>query len=397
MKRGRGRGRESAWLIPTVLLLVLLPVGGAIYSAWASARADKRPALSRAGSTSKGDAARPMAFADEPRSFVITYRVERYDPTKVQVSTDKAEIRRPYDARLTTTIDGKVTGERASRFGALVISTGDGPRSLVSPPAPATSDVRLSTALPDAVDRKLVEVREQREVIGRRCQVYRIGTTVVAGELAPIGSKAGEYADICVDAHGLLLEEVWVKDGLPLQRRVAASLKLDVDLPDDRFTLPGEQALTIEQGNGFLREIEPDSAFEGTVYRLSDPPAGFTFRGRYIVSPPKLSPFQSPLESDSGVEQVSMVDVWDRGPDLVVLSQTIAAAAVALPDAATGAESVDLPIGKAASILDLRSNEIRLALPEERFLRLTGTRPAADLVALVRTLRAETGTGLRFR
>jgi hypothetical protein len=91
-----------------------------------------------------------------------------------------------------------------------------------------------------------------------------------------------------------------------------------------------------------------------------------------------------------------MVDVWDRGPDLVVLSQTIAASAVALPGRAEGAETVDVPIGQAASVLDLRSNEIRIALPEARFLRLTGTRPSADLVSLVGSLRAETGTGLRF-
>ncbi|MEA3076204.1 MAG: hypothetical protein QOF60_1112, partial [Actinomycetota bacterium] len=212
MNQGRGRARGSAWLIPTVLLLVLLPVGGAIYRAGASSRADTRPALSRAGSTSRGTAAKALAFADEPTSFVITYRVERYDPTRVQVSTDEHEIRRPYDARLTSTIDGQVTSVRASRFGALVISTGEGPRSLVSPPAPATSDVRLLTALPDALARHLVELREQREVIGRRCQVYRTGTTVAAGELVPLGSKAGEYADICVDARGLLLEEVWVQD-----------------------------------------------------------------------------------------------------------------------------------------------------------------------------------------
>jgi hypothetical protein len=177
---------------------------------------------------------------------------------------------------------------------------------------------------------------------------------------------------------------------------VATSLKLDVELADDRFTLAGEQALSIDQGNGIFREVEPDSAFEGTVYRLAEPPAGFTYRGRYVVSPPKLSPFKSPLD-DAGAEQVSMVDVWDRGPDLVVLSQTIATAAIALPDQASGAETVDVPIGKAASVLDLRSNEIRMALPEARFLRVTGTRPSADLVALVGSLRAETGTGLRFR
>jgi hypothetical protein len=227
--------------------------------------------------------------------------------------------------------------------------------------------------------------------------VYRTGSTVMAGELAPVGSKAGEYADICVDARGLLLEEVWVQNGLPLQRRVATSLHLDAALPDDRFTLPGEQPLTIEQGNGILREVEPDSAFEGTVYRLADGPAGYVYRGRYVVSPPKLSVNQSPLDGDGGAEQVSMVDVWDRGPDLVVLSQTIAASAVALPNEATGAETIDVPIGKAASVVDLRSNEIRIALPEARFLRVAGTRPSADLVALVGTLRAETGTGLRFR
>jgi hypothetical protein len=397
---GQQLGRQR-WLVPTVVLLVVLPVGGALNRGYASSRGDGRPALSREGSKSLGRVEQPLAFGAEPRSFVLTYRIERYDPTRVQVSTDKAEIRRPYDARVTSTIDGRITSVRASRFGALVISTGEGPRSLVSPPAPATSDVRLASALPGALDGKAAELREQRQVIGRRCQVYRVGTTVAAGELVPVGSKAGEHADICVDANGLLLEEVWVQSGRPLQRRVATALDLEVDLPDDRFTLPGEEALSIEQGNGFLREVEPESAFEGSAYRLGEPPAGFTYRGRYVVSPPKLSPFQSPLDDQGpSAEQVSMVDVWDRGPDLLVLSQTIAADAVAVPPEAEGSpvvDDVDLPIGKGATFLDLRSNEVRVALPEDRFLRLAGTRPPSDLVAILRSLRAETGTGLRFR
>jgi hypothetical protein len=401
MTPGPSRGSQR-WLVPTILLLVVVPVGIAVASGISSGRerdGDGRPKLRRDGSKEVAPAgSRALAFAaTEPASYEVTFKIERYDQTRVQESTETLTVRRPFDSRIITVIDGKVVGRRASRYGGLVLSTGEGAKELVAPPAPGTGDLRLADALPEAVERGFARVRERRSVAGQECQVYRVGSTVSSGELVPARAKAGESADICVDRTGLLLEEVWSKDERPLQRRVAVKRRLDPPLTDADFRLEGEQPLTVDQGNGFLRDVDPASAWEGTVYRIPEPPAGFTYRGRVVVQPPKLSPFRNPLDEGPRTEQVSLVDSWTRGPDLLVFSQTIAASITAIPNDARTAKPLDLgPFGAAATVLDLRSSEVRIELPEDRFIRIAGSLPLDELVDVARSMRAEEGTGLVF-
>lgn len=399
MASPRVRGTQR-WLLPTLLLLVVLPIGIAVASA-VSNRDGGRPGLRRDGSKQvAADDERPALGFDTqmPQTYELTYAIERYDLKRIQESTETITVRRPFDSRIVTKIDGKEVGRRASRYGALVIGTGEGPKSLAAPPAPASGDLHLANSLPEAVGRGWAELREQRRVAGLPCQVYRVGSTVTAGELVPNGAKPKEWADICVDRSGLLLEEVWTKNDRPLQRRVVTKRRVGVRVTDDDFRINGEAALTVDQGNGFVKEVDPASAWEGTVYKLPEAPQGFTYRGRVVVQPPKLSPFRSPLD-DQGprAEQVSLVDSWSRGPDLIVFSQTIAAAITAIPNQARTARPLDLgPFGNAATVLDLRSNEVRVELPEDRFIRIAGSLPLADLVEVAKSMRAEQGTGLRF-
>jgi hypothetical protein len=393
-------GGNQRWLLPTLVLLVLVPIGLAVANAVGS-RDGGRPDLRRSGSKQvAGDDEKPALGFDAkgPLTYEITYGVERYDKDRIQESVETVTVRRPFDSRIVTKIDGKEVGRRVSRYGALVLNTGQGPKSLAAPPAPASGDLHLATSLPEAVTRGWAELREQRVVAGQRCQVYRVGSTVAAGELVPNGNKKGEWSDVCVDRKGLLLEEVWTKDDHALQRRVATKRRLDLRVTDADFEMKGETALTIDEGNGFVKDVDPQSAWEGTVYRLPEAPEGFTYRGRVVVQPPKLSPFRSPLDDEGPkAEQVSLVDSWSRGPDVLVFSQTIAAAITAIPNQAKTARPLDLgPFGNAATVLDLRSNEVRIELPEDRFIRIAGSLPTKQLVEIARTMRAESGTGLVF-
>lgn len=392
-------GGSQRWLLPTVLLLVVVPIGLAIAGAVSSSGDDGgRPKLRRDGSELvSDDDAGALGFTKAPTTYELTYHVERYDQTRIQESTETLTVRRPFDSRLVTVIDGKEVGRRGSRFGTLVLSTGQGPKGLVSPPSPGTGDLHLEAALPEAVEKGWAEVRERRKVAGQVCQVYRVGSTVASGELVPNGTKPKESSDVCVDRTGLLLEEVWSKDGHPLQRRVATKRRIGLPLDDADFTSNGETPLSIDQGNGFLRRVDPASAWEGTVYRIPEPPAGFTYKGRVVVQPPKLSPFRNPLDDGPQTEQVSLVDAWERGPDLLVFSQTIAASITAVPNDAKTARPLDLgPFGNAATVLDLRSNEVRIELPEDRFIRIAGSLPLDELVDVAHSMRAEVGTGLVF-
>ncbi|HUP85472.1 MAG TPA: hypothetical protein VM143_07375 [Acidimicrobiales bacterium] len=392
------RGPRQVWLIPTVLLFVVLPVGGAVYSAVASTDALHRPPkLSREGSKALGRESVPLALDDEPLSYEVVYALERYDRDRVHHLTDRIQVRRPFDGRFEDAATGHQPRPRISRLGSLVLSTGAGPRSLVNPPSPATGDLRFAPVLAEAVEDRFVEVRERRRVLGRECQVYRAGSSVSAGLLTPVGKRVGEYSDFCVDRAGLLLEEVWVKDRKPLLRRVATKLTVGVELPGSRFELSGEVQVPFEEGNGFYRPIDPQSGFEGTSYRLVEDPSGFDYLGRFAVEPPRLNPFQSRLEEGQTRSQVSVIDVWQRGPDMVTLAQTIAADISAVPQNSLTAKPLRIGgFGSASTVLDLRASQVRIELPEDRFLQVAGTLSRAELVDIAKSLRAEVGTGLKF-
>jgi hypothetical protein len=339
--------------------------------------------------------ATPLTVREPPRSYAITYRIERYDRHAVVVSTDRIQVRRPFDARVLSTINGKQTGLRVSRFGALVLAPTAGATSIVSPPSPATADLRPDIVLGE-IEPKVLPRREQRVVLGRRCQVYRTGSAISAGILIAAGARVGEHSDFCIDTRGLVLEEVWFKDGRPLQRRVATALEVDPDLGDALFGLEGERALGRDQGDGLLQPIDPASGYQGTIYRLPAPPAGFGYEGRFLVQPPRLSLTANSPDVELPQEQISIMDVWTRGADLLILTQTIAASFSALPPKPGVSSRIDLgPLGTADFIFDLRSNEVRIELPQARFVRLTGTLHRDELVALAKSLQAEQGTGPR--
>ncbi|HVM06981.1 MAG TPA: hypothetical protein VM345_00840 [Acidimicrobiales bacterium] len=392
----RARSASQPWLIPTAVLLVVLPIAGGILTAVRSDSTAGPPQLSREGSTRiAGPDARPLPIGGEPGAYSIIYRVERYDPSRVVVSTDRLDVRRPFDSRVVGERGGHTVSERVSRLGAIVLSTGQGARSIVAPPAAASGDLRLSPVLADAVESGALERREQRRVIGRRCQVFRAGGPIAAGDLVPVGTKAGEHADFCVDESGLVLEDVWYQGGRAIQRRVAEKLDTTVSFDATHFVLANEEPYSRELGNGFIRRVDPASGFEGTSYRLAADPAGFSFVGRFLVQPPNLSLYRNVLEEgERPPEQISLVDVWQRGIDIVVLAQTIATDIAAVPPSSPTARRFVLgPAGEAAAVLDLRMNEIRADLPEGRFLRLGGTLTRAALAEIASTLRAEEATG----
>jgi hypothetical protein len=225
--------------------------------------------------------------------------------------------------------------------------------------------------------------------------VYRAGGPIVAGDLVPVGTKAGEHTDFCVDEMGLVLEEVWVQGGRPIQRRIASEVDASTTFAPSHFELANEKPYSRELGNGFMRRVDPTSGFEGTSYRLAEVPEGFEFLDRFLVQPPNLSLYRDVLEEgERPPEQISLVDVWQRGIDIVVLAQTIATDIVAVPPSSPTARRFRLgPAGEAAAILDLRMNEIRADLPEGRFLRIGGTLSREALAELATSLRAEEATG----
>lgn len=361
--------------------------------------------IDRVGSREIDGAPVTIASGLVPASYRIEYRVETYAGGDDVVSTEVLEVERPFLSRVELR-RGPPPGDhllssRTASFARFRISSGEQSSVLAVPPALAASDLRVDVALPTAVDRGLVEVREQREVAGRRCQIHRAGGPASTGELIPRGAVEGEYADLCVDAAGLLLEELWVQDGEVLRRRVAVEAELAPTFSRDHFTVGAPDPISFEDGGGSTRPVDPTTR----------PAAGFTWElpeelpealddferlGRYAVVPPRLEQQLDPADPNRR-RTAGVVDVWVRGIDTVFVDQGGVRGSEPAFDPHPHGEEVELGrLDLGEQFLDLRANEVRTAHTDGSFVRVYGTLPLAELVEVARSLRPAEGEGLRY-
>ncbi len=351
-------------------------------------RPDRGP-QGRAGSVALSSTA-PLPKEPAPQSYEADYRVEESATDKMVINTQKVRVRRPFDARVDIRDStGKLLEQRTTVFGKLTLGTSNNRRLLGVPPALATTDLRPDPVLDDAVRLGLLQRREQRRVAGRVCQVYRAGKTVSSGELVPLDkAKQSEHADVCIDAAGLMLEEVWqAPNGRRLNRRIATRVDVDPEFDDQSFSVEGIPDLTIEEGGGGVRPVEPDRPQGAGLWVLDEVPAGFTFQGRYAVIQPKLDVMaQDPLGGSETPRATSFTDVWVRGPDMLVLDRGDHAGFQPHPHG----RSIDLgPLGEGETYVDLRTSEAR-ATVKNGYVRVYGTLPPEELAALARKLRQTT-------
>ena len=140
---------------------------------------------------------------------------------------------------------------------------------------------------------------ERRRVLGRTCQVLRTATILATGTWRH--RRAQDRAETCIDAAGLVLEELLVVDGSVLLRRLAIELDLDPDVDDAAFEV-GEQTVPVDSGGGFVAETEPDSRQPGTFFQSR---AGRHAAGRYVVIRPsrRTSPTPSGGASSAHLPQ----------------------------------------------------------------------------------------------
>lgn len=310
-----------------------------------------------------------FAFDDAATDYRITYRVRAASADGVATSTEEVSVLRPFASRVEVRVDDEVIARRVSRFGELVIEGDGGVQVLGVSPALGTSDVRPDAVLEDAVERGMAERREVREVAGLRCRVYRLGSTASDGTLVPVGATGGTHADVCVDAHGLVLEEWWVQQGEALRHRLAVEVDLDdVSFTRSTFALPDEQPPGPTQGS--VVEIP------GTATAA---PSGFSVVGRYEVTAAQL---QQPGSGEIPPARTVVAIVWRRGVDLLVLEE----APGALPPTTYGIPTEVPGVGPAELVLDLRASELRFTTDGGDTVRLYGTVTPDELLDLARSL-----------
>lgn len=357
-----------------------------------------------------------VEVSNVPSSFRIVYRVEEFAGGDYQISTEESRVKRPFDG-MTEKREGlppgkKLLSTQTSTFGKVTFpASGNTPIILVTAPATAVGDLRPDAVLEEGVKEGLLDRREVRRIAGRRCQVYRSGGPVTAGQLLSIKEATDESTDFCVDESGFLLEEVWygtqrslrvLERPRAIRRKVAVEIEEEPVLSDELFKI-GEQTIPFETAGGRLTPLKPDSRSPGRFWILeADTTRDFEHFGKFLVVPPSLDVMGMsgvPGTEGQGNRIVSVSDVYIKeGRDLVVLDQgtTQQGRSPFGPPLRQGGVDLGAELGRGRVIQDFRMNEVRVSLEGGTFVRLYGTFPTDFLIEVLKTAKPIEGSDFQF-
>jgi hypothetical protein len=177
----------------------------------------------------------------------------------------------------------------------------------------------------------------------------------------------------------LVLEEAETRLGKLVRRAIATQVATGPaagkvpPIPDGDRVVDGPEA-------GATRRIDPSAPLPYvTSYVLPAPPAGYTLFGRYAVVPPGASGDYS-----------LVADVYTSGAEVIIVDQGASRSGAAPFDVNRPRRRVVLPgFGSPESVLDFRANEVRGHLPDGGFIRVIGTRPLSELLAVARSVQPQ--------
>jgi hypothetical protein len=264
---------------------------------------------------------------------------------------------------------------------------GDETEVVTAVPTPAPGDVRV-----DLLD--LGAPIETRTVLDRPCEVHRFGASLLTGVYVD-----GDTVEACIDADGLVLEEVVTVGDEVVERRLAESVRLDPELRAATFVLEGFEPRSPDDGGGSLQAVEPTSRPPGVFFELGDAPAGFERMGRYAMVPPQRARLDDEITRPQYVAGV--VEVWTRGLDVLVIEQGGTLGQVPPFGTDPNGELVD-DLGAVASLGELlrspHMNELRGLIPPGRYVKVRATLPVDELLEITRSLQRLEGdsTGLIY-
>jgi hypothetical protein len=338
--------------------------------------------IERAGAPVVEDAA-PIERGEVVAGYEITYAIEEIVDGEAHETEATLTVQRPFRSRFEA---GDLL--RIADFGYFAEKEpGDETEVVTAVPTPAPGDIRV-----DVLD--LGPPVEARAVLDRVCEVHRFGASLLTGI-----HVEGDTVEACIDADGIVLEEVTTIGGEIVERRLATRVEVDPTVPDSSFVLEGFEPRSADDGGGSLQAVVPTSRPPGLFFQLDVAPEGFERKGRYAMVPPQ----RARLDDEHTRPQyiAGMVEVWTRGLDVVVIEQGGTLGRIPPFGADPNGELVD-DLGDVAALGELLLTpygaEVRGLIPPGRYLKVRGTLPVDDLLAITRALvRVEgDGTGLVY-
>ena len=334
-------------------------------------------AISSSGGGS-GGAALANVTAPRPPYVQIEYEVVNSSSRPPVTTWEVLTLYRPFGAT-DLTYDSPPGAGNAPASGT--VSTYDGLYSLnhgrlqdISgrQPGPGSGDQALGPELSDLVQRGLARsAHRTMTVAGRRCQVVTMSQPP-AGPITP--QSGADHDDVCIDTQGIELSERWTYKGRVVLERTALSVALDpraarqfAGAPPVSSAVPVPVAIlavTIGAAKTYLATPAPPVGFksdEAVTTVAFDPTAGSAEAGSTIWS-------------------------FSHGGDVV----TVEAGEGLLPWQAgdTPTRPVTLAgLGPDTTALTSDGPQIRVQLSQNRWVRVSGTVPLAQLSLYASGLR----------
>jgi hypothetical protein len=323
-------------------------------------------------------------------AYRITYRIESLDAddalaTRTQVVT----VERPFDAHVLRYSGAEAVGAPEvaviSNLGLFAdVTSADAVQSSASLPSAALGDLRLDGVLDELVGAELFVPRERREVGGRVCQVYRTGQALESLQLSKPTDT--DYADACIDADGLVLEEIAVVGGETSFYEIAVSVDTAPEVAADEFTVDGEP-IGLADGGSELVELPSDVA-PTAGYWVLPAPGGYEHAGRYAIR--TLAPADAATTTTVGAGPPATVetyvDVYRDGPSFVIVHQGVASQSPGR-DTTVGADVDAGALGSARVAYALSGNTL-VVTTDTWFVEVTAPMSSADLGAIASSMTA---------
>jgi len=365
----RRRGRRAS-LGVLAFLVVATPIGLVVWK-----RVTAPPPPPKLLSALVAKKAGKLAITSPPAAYRVRYKIDTYPTGKTEGSkpaatTEDILVRRPFDGRLVER-SGAPPGDALQLDIRSMLglrgdySKADAVQVTSDAPAPAIGDMRLDASLDELVSGGFLEPRERRTVLGRTCQVYRTGLALES--LSVSKASKDSYSDSCVDASGLLLEELSVSAGKLSTRVTAVEVDEHPDLPAGSFTIEGEPK-GLEAGGVDLGRIDPSTPLPPQLFRFASPPLGFTSQGRFVLTVP----------DQDGTPRPRYLDVYANGKDLLLIEQGPKAAEPE-PPVLPGTDVAAAALGDATIVPGLAGNILTAHPADDWFVKVTATLPPAAL------------------